>query len=190
MADEADIKELNSKLEAFREKIEKHDRYFWVAIAVGAVFGLTGAYGARWIDRVSAKVTSAEEKVNAVDKNIDEKYAEAQRKAEKNIDTWVNARQSKLEVFFRDNTPQINDLSQKVNNLGQTLAGMKTPVEIVDGTQSKSAGGANAEIYSSLCSPGQVVVGLEVSLGGTCHGECDGDGRPVHYFRVKCGRRL
>jgi hypothetical protein len=35
---------------------------------------------------------------------------------------------------------------------------------------------------------GQVLVGIKEEFGGTCHQQCDGDGRPVRNIKVICGQ--
>jgi hypothetical protein len=190
MATESETTELKGKLEAVQAKVGKHDLYFGVAIAVGAIFGVSGAFGARWIDQVSGKVTNAEQRITALDQNIDARYAEAERKAEANIDGWIRTRQNQLEIVFRNSRPRIEELKSRVDTISSTLTEMGKPVQIVDGAASKKFGGMNAELYSSSCPANQVVVGLDIWLGGTCHEQCNADGRPVHFFRVKCGRRL
>jgi hypothetical protein len=41
-------------------------------------------------------------------------------------------------------------------------------------------------VFPLRCDEGQVAVGIDLTLGGTCHEQCNGDGRPVQQFKVVC----
>ncbi len=51
-------------------------------------------------------------------------------------------------------------------------------------------GGLNQVARNSVCPAGQVMVGIEVVTGGTCHGSCDPDGRPLHSFKIQCAPKF
>lgn len=51
---------------------------------------------------------------------------------------------------------------------------------------SASYGGASAVTPVAQCPAGQVAVGIEMTLGGTCHEQCNADGRTVSSFRLVC----
>jgi hypothetical protein len=56
-------------------------------------------------------------------------------------------------------------------------------------TQKDDSGRLATEAPLSLplrCEDGQVAVGIDLTLGGTCHEQCNGDGRPVQQFKVVC----
>jgi hypothetical protein len=38
------------------------------------------------------------------------------------------------------------------------------------------------------CPAGEVLVGIDLELGGTCHQQCDADGRPIKQIFGKCQR--
>jgi hypothetical protein len=48
------------------------------------------------------------------------------------------------------------------------------------------SGGQNASIWSADCQKGMVMTGIEVVVGGTCHNQCNTDGRPVATYRIHC----
>jgi hypothetical protein len=48
------------------------------------------------------------------------------------------------------------------------------------------SGGQNAAIWKADCQPGMVLTGIELAVGGTCHNQCDRDGRPVATFVIHC----
>jgi hypothetical protein len=48
------------------------------------------------------------------------------------------------------------------------------------------AGGTNATIWKAQCAQGMVMTGIEILVGGTCHNQCDADGRPLATFRILC----
>ncbi|SUA92995.1 hypothetical protein [Pandoraea pulmonicola] len=50
-------------------------------------------------------------------------------------------------------------------------------------------GGLNKVAHESACPAGQVMVGLQIVTGGTCHGFCDPDGRPVTSFKIQCAQK-
>ncbi|MHC2621535.1 hypothetical protein ACVIW2_003567 [Bradyrhizobium huanghuaihaiense] len=41
-------------------------------------------------------------------------------------------------------------------------------------------------VFPLRCDEGQVAVGIDLTLGGTCHEQCNGDGRPVQQFKLVC----
>lgn len=51
-----------------------------------------------------------------------------------------------------------------------------------------AAGGAGASIWKADCKPGMVMTGIEIVVGGTCHNQCNADGRPVVTYRIRCSR--
>ena len=48
-------------------------------------------------------------------------------------------------------------------------------------------GGASQVDAAASCPPGQVVIGISIVLGGTCHTQCEGDGRPISRYVLRCG---
>jgi len=48
-------------------------------------------------------------------------------------------------------------------------------------------GGANSISQTANCPVGQMVTGVQLTLGGTCDSRCNPDGRPVSSFRLICG---
>jgi hypothetical protein len=86
---------------------------------------------------------------------------------------------------------QIDSLEQRLESVNKQLtAAIQEVPDAVFSDYSAAWGGTNAVPYAASCPNGQVAVGLELVLGGTCHGQCDPDGRPVHKFRLKCARRF
>ncbi len=49
-----------------------------------------------------------------------------------------------------------------------------------------AAGGANASVWKAECKPGMVMTGIEIVVGGTCHNQCNADGRPLAAYRILC----
>ena len=50
------------------------------------------------------------------------------------------------------------------------------------------AGGADALVWKAECQPGMVVTGIQIMVGGTCHNQCNADGRPLATFNVLCSQ--
>jgi hypothetical protein len=50
------------------------------------------------------------------------------------------------------------------------------------------AGGANAAVWKAQCKPGMVMTGIEIVVGGTCHNQCNADGRPLAAYRILCSQ--
>ena len=50
-------KELQEKHEKLRDRVEKLERYLWVVVSVLTVFGVSEAFGARWLNSVSDRLT-------------------------------------------------------------------------------------------------------------------------------------
>jgi len=57
---------------------------------------------------------------------------------------------------------------------------------IVEVTADGASGGANSAIWNASCPAGMVMTGLRIMVGGTCHYQCDGDGRPLATFNIVC----
>jgi hypothetical protein len=47
-------------------------------------------------------------------------------------------------------------------------------------------GGQNASIWKAECDKGMVMTGIEILVGGTCHNQCNADGRPVATYGIHC----
>ncbi len=58
------------------------------------------------------------------------------------------------------------------------------------GPDKSFGGGTNAVPLDSECPAGQVMVGIQIVTGGTCHGQCDPDGRALHRFKIQCAPRF
>jgi len=50
------------------------------------------------------------------------------------------------------------------------------------------SGGQNATIWKADCQQGMVLTGIEIAVGGTCHNQCDRDGRPLATFVIHCSQ--
>ena len=50
------------------------------------------------------------------------------------------------------------------------------------------SGGQNASIWKAECDKGMVMTGIEIVVGGTCHNQCNTDGRPVATYGIHCSR--
>ena len=93
---------------------------------------------------------------------------------------------NELHGQLRAEIDKVNTLQSQVHQIEARL--MTAP----DGawqTEQSFGGGANAMTRTSQCPPGQVMVGLQVVTGGTCHGTCNPDGRPIHKFSAMCAPR-
>ena len=49
-----------------------------------------------------------------------------------------------------------------------------------------ASGGTNAAVWKAECKPGMVMTGIEIVVGGTCHNQCNADGRPMAAYRILC----
>jgi hypothetical protein len=49
-----------------------------------------------------------------------------------------------------------------------------------------AAGGANPSVWKAQCKNGMVMTGIEIVVGGTCHNQCNADGRPLAAYRILC----
>lgn len=68
--------------------------------------------------------------------------------------------------------------------------GGRAKVDIQNGStpgSSWAGGGANAVDANANCPAGQVMTGIHIHLGGTCHTQCDADGRPISSYTIICG---
>jgi ribosomal protein L24 len=53
---------------------------------------------------------------------------------------------------------------------------------------SGAAGGQNATVWKADCQKGMVMTGIEIVVGGTCHNQCNSDGRPIAAYRIHCSQ--
>ena len=93
---------------------------------------------------------------------------------------------NELRGQLRAEIDKVNALQSQLNQIQTRL--MSAPNGAWQ-TEQNFGGGLNAVGKTSQCPPGQVVVGLQIVTGGTCHSQCDPDGRPIHTFRVLCAPR-
>jgi len=63
----------------------------------------------------------------------------------------------------------------------QTAAG-----DTVNVPANGGSGGQNTSIWKADCQKGMVMTGIEIVVGGTCHNQCNADGRPVATYRIHC----
>jgi hypothetical protein len=47
-------------------------------------------------------------------------------------------------------------------------------------------GGQNALVWKAECPKGTVMTGVEIVVGGTCHNQCNKDGRPLATYGIHC----
>lgn len=47
-------------------------------------------------------------------------------------------------------------------------------------------GNEGTGVFPLRCEDGQVAIGVDLTLGGTCHTQCGSDGRPIQQFKVVC----
>ena len=47
-------------------------------------------------------------------------------------------------------------------------------------------GGQNASVWKAECPKGTVMTGIEIVVGGTCHNQCNTDGRPLTTYGIHC----
>jgi hypothetical protein len=127
-----------------------------VAFALGAIFGVTGTFGATWIKEVSDKVSIVETKFSNVDKIVDAKYAEAERK----LETWAVAKRKQLDEDLRKSQPGLSSLKEKIDGIDShvksmttALSDMRKPSAAIDGNISTKYGGMAAVLESSNCAP-------------------------------------
>jgi hypothetical protein len=50
------------------------------------------------------------------------------------------------------------------------------------------SGGLNATVWKADCQEGRVMTGIEILVGGSCHNQCDNDGRPVATYLIHCSK--
>jgi hypothetical protein len=48
--------------------------------------------------------------------------------------------------------------------------------------------GRSASLWKADCQRGMVLTGIEIAVGGTCHNQCDADGRPLATFVIHCSQ--
>jgi hypothetical protein len=61
-----------------------------------------------------------------------------------------------------------------------------TTGETVNVPASGRLGGLNASIWKAECAKGMVMTGIEIVVGGTCHNQCNTDGRPLATYGIHC----
>jgi hypothetical protein len=48
------------------------------------------------------------------------------------------------------------------------------------------SGGQNASVWRAECGKDMVMTGIEIVVGGTCHNQCNKDGRPLAAYGIHC----
>jgi hypothetical protein len=78
------------------------------------------------------------------------------------------------------------DLQSEIDKLSavKPLNPNRTPQTITEDTGRLATEGAKS--FPLRCPDGQIAVGIDLTLGGTCHEQCNGDGRPVQQFKLVC----
>ena len=61
-----------------------------------------------------------------------------------------------------------------------------TPGNTVNVPANGAFGGQNASVWKAECEKGMVMIGIEILVGGTCHNQCNTDGRPVATYGIHC----
>jgi hypothetical protein len=61
-----------------------------------------------------------------------------------------------------------------------------TPGNTVNVPANGAFGGQNASVWKAECEKGMVMTGIEIVVGGTCHNQCNTDGRPVATYGIHC----
>src|SRR5262249_31370999 len=63
-----------------------------------------------------------------------------------------------------------------------------TTGDTVNVPSSGASGGQNASVWKAECAKGMVMTGIEIVVGGTCHNQCNTDGRPVATYGIHCSQ--
>lgn len=92
---------------------------------------------------------------------------------------------SKALAALKATQGQIDALKAQLDALKVKSAGPPEDPKRIDDTQLQTKNDGNLE-YSLRCPAGQVAVGVDLLLGGTCHDYCTGNGHPVERFKVVC----
>ncbi len=61
-----------------------------------------------------------------------------------------------------------------------------TTGEIISVPANGQFGGQNASVWKAECPKGTVMTGIEIVVGGTCHNQCNTDGRPLTTYGIHC----
>jgi hypothetical protein len=80
-------------------------------------------------------------------------------------------------------TKRVQDLEEALKAIKVKSSGAPAPDQKDDTGRLASEGAAS---FPLRCEAGQVAVGVNLILGGTCHEQCNGDGRPVQQFKLVC----
>lgn len=87
---------------------------------------------------------------------------------------------------------QFDNQREAITELQKTVGVISSPVTASpELTFSASRGGGQSPLSMiSMCPPDQMVVGVEIVVGGTCQQQCNADGGALHKFRVRCAPRF
>src|SRR5262245_7933733 len=64
----------------------------------------------------------------------------------------------------------------------------RSPRAILNVPSNGKFGGQNASMWKAECAKGMVMTGIEIVVGGTCHNQCNIDGRPVATYGIHCSQ--
>jgi hypothetical protein len=93
-------------------------------------------------------------------------------------------------VYYQTAKTQLTDYMHKTDSNTNAIHYLEHINIVPSGATSTSGspewGGASIKRYPLICANGQVAIGVELSVGGSCNRACEPDGLPVHQFKVIC----
>jgi hypothetical protein len=125
-----------------------------VAIAIAIILGLGGA-------GIGALFLRASDQISDLRKQADNQISELRKQADN------------LKLVIESQKEQVN---QQVREAGKSLRLSPLGAEI---RTIKAPNNALAGLNVLQCGADEVLVGVDLSLGGTCHNQCEPDGRPI-----------
>lgn len=124
MTEAVDVTELARRISDISKKVETHNKYFAVAFAVGAVFGLTGAWGYSTIkaieDRLSPLQTAVRE-VQARADNLKTVYEVESDRARTTLESLANTKKQEIESLMAKKRESIGTMTAAVLPRGTIL---------------------------------------------------------------------
>ena len=62
---------LKDDIQNLKDKVNRHEQYFWLAGALAVIFGLTGAHGLNAFQTLRQRINEESERINVVQQDVD-----------------------------------------------------------------------------------------------------------------------
>lgn len=164
--------ELKERVDDIDKRIGALENKIGIAIAIAVILGLSGAGIGTFLYNIYTRLDS-------VRIEIDE-----QRTAVREVKKEVADITPKISSTTSDAIQAIGVAEKK--NLEQFAASVMSYKIISKGPPRSFSVSADTNFHAIKCAEGEVLIEVDIGLGGTCNEKCNDDGRPINRLEAKC----